>query len=441
MQVQISETSDLGRQMAITIPAATVDEMLTQRYTELTKTVKIDGFRPGKVPVEEVKKRYGEKVTQEVVQQIMQQQVPTAITENKVQPAGQPRINDLGNLQEGADYTFKVDFDVYPTIEPKGYEKIKLTRDVATPDDKMVDEALMNIFNSAKQYEKKDGAVADGDQALLDAVGYLAGEKEPFEGGRLEGFNVVIGSGSLIPGFEEELVGLKAGDEKSFDITFPKDYHAEAMAGQAARFECVVKEVQGATKTEPDDEFAKNFGAEDLADLKAKVQERTEQDLKEASEQRIKRNLFDALDKENQFAVPEGLVNAEFDSIWQAQMQELQQRGLPPEALGKSIDEMRTEFRDLAERRVRLGLLLAEIGKQQAVDVKDADVDAEIARMAEQAGPQAQQLKEYYAQPQNRQQLIGPLFEQAVVAWIMETSDVTEKEVKAAELIKEFTGQ
>lgn len=438
IQVNVENKGNLERQVNITVPAATVDEMFRERHEYLAKTAKIKGFREGHVPLNVIKQRFGEQVAQEITQYLVQRTLPQALEKEKIQAAGQPHIHDLPEPAEGKDYQYHAHVEIFPEIEPKGYEKIKITRYTAKPTDEDIESTLKRIEDSNKSFSDKDGEAEEGDMVIMDAMGYLKGEEEPFEGGDIKDHSIVIGSGALIPGFEDELKGMKAGEEKSFEIKFPEDYHAKAMAGKDARFDVHVKNVQSPEVKPADDELAKKFGAENLEDLKGKIREQFETDLAKAGEQRMKRELFDKLDEVNKFDVPPKLVESEFQAIWRNQMEELQRQGLPMEALGKSEDELRAEYRDVAARRVRLGLLITEIGRKENVMVTDEDINAEIDRVAATMPGQEDQVKAYYSQSDKRQQLMGPLFEKKVTDWLVSQGDVSDEELKSEDLLKEF---
>ena len=441
MQVNIEETGALTRKMTITMPGGDITQMFSARFEQLAADpkVKLDGFSEGRPkPVDVIKQKFGPRVTQEVTQQALQLGMGKAFQENKISPAGQPKVEGQPVATEGQDLNFVVLFEIFPTISPKAFEGVELTLENAEPTDKMVDDALDNVFQSTRQFEPKEGAAATGDRLTIDAVGILDGEQEPFEGGKLEGQKVVLGSGMLIEGFEEGMVGMKVGDNKALDLTFPKDYFMNTLANKKASFDVTVTAVEASTQKKPDDAFAQQFDAENLDELKGRIRTRLTEDLSRASQQRLKRTLFDVLDRENGFEVPTNLIDAEFQAIWQAQMTDLQRRGLPMTVLGENEDEVRAEYRELAARRVRLGLLLAKIGEENKIKVEENEIDAEIKRVAEDMGGQGDQVRTYYQDPKHRQELVGPLFEQKVVAWIIEKAKVTEKTVDAEDLMSEL---
>ena len=438
MQVAVTKQEGLKRLVEVTVPADKVSAAFDARFNALAKTAKIDGFRPGKVPMAEIEKRFGDKVEAEVSQALYQQFVPAALQQEKLQPAGQPHIHGDGELKNGADFKFHIHFEAYPEVTPKGYDKLKLVKETAEPTDSMVEDGLKRLLSQTQSYKKVDRAAKEGDQVTIDSVGTLDGETDPFEGGRLADHKIVIGSGMLIDGFESGLTGLKAGDEKDLKLTFPKDYHAEKFAGKKVTFATTVKEVAEPEHSEPSDAWAKQFEVKDLAELKVKIKERLAQDLAMASEQRLKRTMFDALDKDHKFETPSNMVESEFNAIWQQHVQDLGQRGMSPSMLDISEDEQRVEYRILAERRVRLGLLLTAIGEAEKIEVTQQEIANAIEERAAQYGDQGAAVREYFNQPQNRQMLVGPLFEQKVVDLLLEKNKPEEKKVKPEELLAEI---
>lgn len=439
MQISLENIGELSRKMNITVPAADIDRMAAERLAQIAKTVKVAGFRPGHVPMDVVKRQHGERVMGEITERVISESLAKAFTEKDVRPAGQPVMDaSTGLPEEGKDYNYTVTFDVYPEIKPSKVEGLKLTKEVAEPTDEMVNELLNRLAAARASFKEKKGAATNGNRVILNGEGFIKGETEGFAGGKLENFGVTLGSGQLIPGFETELEGVKAGDKKDVNVTFPKEYHSKELAGKPAVFKCEILRVEETAEAKFDDAFASMFGEKDMEGLKGKIREQLSTDLENASYQRLKRELFDKLEKDNAFPLPTSVVEVEFNSVWQAQLNDLKQRGLSIDALGKSEDEAKVEFRALAERRVRLGLLLAELGKEHDIKVEKADVDAEIAKIAAQNPGMENEVKKFYAQPQRQNEIVGPLFEKKVTDWIIAKADVKEKKVDTKELMKEF---
>lgn len=442
MQTEISQGQGLSRSISVTVPAATVAEHIEKRVTALAKNVKIDGFRPGKVPAKVVKQKLGDQVAQDVARMLVEECLPQALKQHEVKMAGQPRVHNNGPVEgfkvsEGADFTFQADFDVYPEVEPKGYTGLKLTKETAEPGDELVQAALGRLQGQMQSFAEKSGKAEMGDKVTVTGQGF-AGDVA-FEGGKLENFGIILGSGQLIPGFEEGLVGVKAGDEVDLDVKFPETYHATALAGKPAVFKLKVLKIEG-PKDEPlSDESVKQMGFANLEMLKDILKKGAVRDLTTASNQRLRRQLLDALEEANkEFDLPQGLVDAEHQALWRAQLQELQNRRLPIEALGESVEAAVASLRPLAERRVRLGLTMAAIAKAQKLEVTAQDVEKTVEEQIAAAGTQAAQARQYFANPANREQLVGPILEEKVAEWILSQSTVTEKTTTAQELLAEL---
>lgn len=439
MNISLENTGELSRKMQITVPAAEIDKMANERLEHLQKTVKMPGFRPGKVPLDVIKKNHGSQVLSELTESVISNSLAKAFTEKDIRPAGQPRLGEDSGLPElGSDYTFSVTFEIYPEVTLPDFSKIKITKEVAKPDEQMANDLLERLASSRLNFEKKEGKAESGDRVIIDAEGFVKGEKEPFAGGTLKAFQVVLGSGQMIPGFEDGLIGKEAGDKFDLEVSFPEKYHSAELAGKAAVFKTELLRVESSSKPEFNDDFAKTFGEETMDSLKKRIDEQLTVDLEAASTQKLKRQLFDAMDKDNTFVLPEGLVESEFNAIWQSQLQDLAQRGMKIEDMDKSEEEMKAEFKELAARRVRLGLVLSETGQKNDIRVEKKDIDAEIEKVAAANPEQADQVRAYYANPEQQNQIVGPLFEQKVTEWILSQAKVTEKEVKAEELVKEF---
>ncbi len=438
MQVVVEKKGDLGRHMVVTIPATDVEKVMTERLEEVRVNVSLPGFRPGKAPMDVVRKRYAEKVGADVQRDLIAETMPKAFDKEKVRPAGQPKV-EFGTFAEGKDYQYVIYFDVMPEIKPKKYEDAKLTRYTSKVDEKLVDKSLAELAKGRRIMKKVNAAAKKGNVAVITAKGFDTDGK-PVEGAEVTDFSLELGSGQFIPGFEDGLIGKKAGEKVSLDLTFPKDYHAKALQAKKVRFDVDVLEVQAGEEPKIDDEFAKSVGLKDLKDLKEKLSERLTADVASASEQRLKRELFDMLDKENQFAIPESMLQGEFETIWRALMEDMHRRGITFDIMGKTEDEVRVEHRELAARRVRLGLLLAEIGRAQNIEVTEAEIMEEVEKMASAYGDSADKVREYFKQPQARNEIVGPMYEKKVCDWILSKSKITEKTIDADELLAEIAG-
>lgn len=438
MQISLQNKGELGREMVITVPAKDVDAQLGQRLDRIAKSVKLDGFRPGKAPTNVIKARFGAQAAAELTEELVSNTLGKALKEKELRPAAQPRVT-FGTLQEGKDYSYTVLFDVLPTVEPKGYEGLKLTRYTAEPTDAQVSEVTDRLRDMNKTFSKKEGKAANGDRVLIDAVGYKDGKA--FEGGEVKQYWLELGSGSFIPGFEEGLVGVKDGDSKKLDLAFPKDYFNKDLAAQKVVFEVKVFGVEAGAAPELNDEFAKKYGAKDVTELKERIKADLIKELQTASDQRLKREMFDILVEKNKFTLPETMVEDEFTNLWGAFVQDLQRRGGNFAMLGKSEQDLQAEYKNLAARRVQLGLLITEIGNKEKVELSEKDIQAEIAEIAKAYGPQADKVIAYYKRPEVRAQITGPLFERKVCDFIYGKATITESKIDAKELRKELSGE
>ena len=445
MSMQIVEKSGegLSRVYGVTVPAADLAERLEARITEITPQLNIKGFRPGKVPPAHVRRVHGKALMAEVVEQTISESTQKVLEEKKLRPAGEPDLKpegDLGDVVDGkADLSFEIALDIMPDFEPGDPSTLELTRPVYKPGDDEVAAALAELAKQSRNYEPRTGKTVkakDGDQLTIDFVGRIDGEA--FEGGSAEDAKLVLGSGQFIPGFEEQLVGAKPDSDVVVKVTFPEDYQAAHLAGKEAEFEVKVKEVAAPVETEADDAFAEKLGIESLDKLKELLRENIEQQYAGASRFKLKRALLDALDSKHDFPLPPKMVEAEFGAIWTQVQQDKERGALPPEDAEKSDEQLETEYRKIAERRVRLGLVLAEIGRVNNVQVSDQELLEAMRQEAMRYGAQAQQVFDMFRQNPNAQaQLRAPIFEDKVVDLIVEKAKVEDKDVSKDELMAE----
>ncbi len=435
--MQVTETLNEGlkRGYAIQITAAELDAKVEEKLKEAQPEVEMKGFRKGKVPMPMLRKQFGQRVMGEAMQESIDGAMSEHLEKTGDRPAAQPEMKMANpDWKEGDDVDVEVSYERLPDVPETDFKKIKLERLVVKADDESVQEALDNLASSAKNFEdrKKGSKAKKGDQVVMDFLGKVDGEA--FEGGAAEDFPLELGSGSFIPGFEDGLIGVKAGEEKDVEVSFPDDYQAEHLAGKAAVFSCTIKNVKAPADTKIDDEMAKQFGAEDLAGLKAQITERLEAEYAGASRAVTKRALLDALDKAVDFDLPQSLVDAEAGQIAHQLWHEEN-----PEVEGHDHPEVEAtdEHKKLAARRVKLGLLLADIGQKAEVKVSDAEMTQAIMNQARQYPGQERQFFEFVQQnAQFRQQLQAPLFEDKVVDHIFESAAIKEKEVSKDDLQK-----
>jgi len=445
MSMQIVEKSGegLSRVYGVTVPMADLVERLDARIAEVTPTLNIKGFRPGKVPQAHVRRLYGKSLMSEVVQQTLNESTQKILTDNNLRPAGEPDLTPEGNIEavmDGkADLAFNLAIDIMPDFEPVDAATLSLTKPVYVPSAKEVDEAVDELAKQNRTYETKTGKTVkakDGDQVVIDFLGRVDGVA--FEGGTATDVELVLGSGQFIPGFEAQLVGAKVGADLVVKVTFPADYQSKDLAGKDAEFESKVKDIRGPIDSPADDAFAERLGIENLEKLKELIKGNLEGQYADASRFKLKRALLDQLDTKHDFPLPPKMVEAEFASIWDQVQQDKESGGLPDEDANKTEDQLQKEYRKIAERRVRLGLVLAEIGRANSVQVTEQELNEAIRREAMKYGPQAQEIFNLLRENQNAQaQLRAPIFEDKVVDLMIAKAKVKDKKVSKDELMKE----
>lgn len=445
MSMQIVEKSGegLSRVYGVTVPVADLNERLEARIVEITPQLNIKGFRPGKVPAAHVRRLHGKALMAEVVEQTISETAQKVLEDNNLRPAGEPDLKPEGDIAQvidgKADLAYEMAVEIMPEFEPTDLTKISLTRPVYEPTEKEVDEAVEELAKQNRTYEPRTGKslkAKDGDQLLIDFVGRIDGEA--FQGGTAQDSELVLGSGQFIPGFEDQLVGAKPGDEVIVKVAFPADYQAANLAGKDAEFTTTVKEVRAPVDAKADDAMAERLGIESLEKLKELLKSNLESQYAGASRFKLKRALLDVLDEKHDFPLPPKMVEAEFNAIWQQVQSDKARGGLPPEDAEKSDDQLQTEYRKIAERRVRLGLVLAEIGRANNVQVTDQELLDAMRAEAMRYGPQAQQIFDMFRQNANMQaQLRAPIFEDKVVDLIVEKAKVKDEKVSKDELLKE----
>ncbi len=445
MSMQIVEKSGegLSKVFGVTVPVADLNERLEARITEITPTLNIKGFRPGKVPAAHVRRLHGKALMAEVVQQAINESSQKVLTDNNLRPAGEPDLKPEGDFEKviegAADLAYELAIEVMPDFEPTDLTKISLKRPVYEPTDKEVDEALDELAKQNRTYEPRTGKSVKAkkdDQVVIDFIGRIDGVA--FEGGTGSDTDLVLGSGSFIPGFEDQLIGAKAGDVVTVKVAFPADYQAAQLAGKDAEFETTVKEVKAPVDAKADDAMAERLGVESLEKLKELLKTNLESQYAGASRFKLKRALLDILDEKHDFPLPPKMVEAEFASIWQQVQQDKDRGGLPPEDAEKTDDQLQGEYRKIAERRVRLGLVLAEIGRTNNVQVSNEEMQNAAVQEARRYGAQAQQIFDMFMKDQNFQaQLRAPIFEDKVVDLIVGQAKVKDQKVSKEELLKE----
>ena len=435
--MQVTETLNEGlrRGYRIVLPASELEETVNGKLAEAQPTVEMKGFRKGKVPMALLKKQFGQRLLGEAMQETIDGAMSKHFNDSGDRPAQQPDVKMTNeDWKEGDDVEVEMSYEALPTIPDVDFKAIDLEKLVAKADEAAVDEALANLAENAQDFRdrKKTAKAKDGDQIVFDFLGKVDGEA--FDGGASEDYPLVLGSNSFIPGFEEQLVGVKTGAEKDVVVTFPEEYGAAHLAGKEAVFSCTVKAVKEPVPAEINDELATKFGAEDLAGLKVQIGERIEAEYAGAARAVMKRALLDALDEKVKFELPPSMVETEAGQIAHQLWHEEN-----PDVQGHDHDPVETtqEHRDLAERRVRLGLLLAEMGQRAEVQVSDAEMQQAVMAQARQYPGEERQFMEFVqSNEQMQQQMRAPIFEDKVVDYAFELANVTEKEVSKDELEK-----
>ena len=433
--MQIVETTNEGlkRAYTVTIPAKDISARVEGEIKKIAPQVRMPGFRPGKVPANLVRKLHGESIHREALNTTIREAMDKLVSDNALRPAMNPDVALGEGYEEGKDAELTVSLEVLPQIDAPSLEGLKLEKLTVPVSEEQVDEAVERIASQQQRFETKDGAAADGDQVICDFTGKLDGVE--FEGGKAEKQPIVIGAGRLIPGFEEQLVGIKAGDERTITVTFPEEYQAKDLAGKETTFDIVAHEVKAPAEAKIDDDFAKELGLESLEQLRNLLKGQLEQETAGLTRTAMKRSLLDQLAAGHDFEVPPTMVEAEFDQIWQQLTHEASHEE-DPEAALKEIEAEKDDYRKIAERRVRLGLLLSEIGQANSVEVTQQEMSMLVAQAAQQYRPEdRQRFMEYVREnPMMAAQLRAPLYEDKVVDFLIEKAEVSEREVTREEL-------
>jgi trigger factor len=435
MQLTESRSEGLLRVYDVVVPASELQQKLNAKIAEVQPRVRINGFRPGKVPASHIRKVYGPGMMQDIVNEAVQTSTRQGL--EKVRAASEPSLDlksDMNEVMAGKqDLKFELSLEVMPDFEPVDLKNVAITRPVTPVTDEQVEEELGKLAQANRGFEDKDGAAAEGDELNIDFVGRIDGAA--FDGGSMNGARLVIGSKQFIPGFEEQLVGAKAGEERTLKVSFPDDYPVADLKGKAAEFETKINGVRKPKEGAPDDAWAKDLGFDSLGALKEALKQRIESEHAQQSRAKAKRVLFDAFDDAHDFELPPRMVEAEFAQIWRQVEQDRAAGRSDPSDAGKSDDDLKSEYRDIAERRVRLGLLLAEIGRRHNIQVSDEEVGRAISAQARQfPGQEREVIEAFKRNPGMVAQVRAPLYEEKVVDYILELVKVTNQTVSREEL-------
>jgi trigger factor len=442
MNIKEVKVDGLSRELQITIPAADMVAKLDARIEEVKGDVQLRGFRPGKVPASHVRKTFGNQLMGEIIQQTVNESSQQTLNEREERPAMQPEIKLVGEVDDviagTAALTYDITYEVIPAIELTDFAKLKLSKPVVEVGDEQVSEALDRLGSSRKDFAPrgKTAKSKEGDQVKIDFLGRVDGVA--FDGGEAAGFDLELGSGQFIPGFEEQLIGKKAGDKVDVNVTFPEEYGNADLSGKAAVFEVTVHEVSAPKDAEINEEFAKSLGMESLDSLKDAMRDQIGKDYGDMSRGHLKKQLLDELSDAHDFELPPSMVNLEFEQIWHQFEQELENGNKKIEELDESEEDLRSEYRAIAERRVRTGLVLAEVGANNEIEVTQEELNQGLMQRVQQFPGQEQQVFEYFQQnPEAMAQLRAPIFEEKVVDFICELASVTERKVSLEELMVE----
>ncbi|WP_416399242.1 trigger factor [Allohahella sp. A8] len=430
MQISVESTSPIERRMTIDVPSATVESEVNKRLQKAAGSAKINGFRPGKVPMSVIKGRFEPSVRQEVVGEVMRDSYIAALQKESINPAGHPKFEPL-NLKSGEDLKFVAVFEVYPEIEIKNLDKISLQRETTEVSDADIDTMIETLRKQSANWETKKGPAEDGDRVIIDYKGIVDGEA--FEGGTAEKQEIIIGAKRMIPGFEEGLIGLSEGDEKTLELQFPEAYHAENLKGKAAQFEVKVHTVESQQLAEVNDEFFAQYGVSEGGEeaFRAEVKRNMQREGDQAIENRLKNSIVHQLIEHNEFAVPSALVNQEIDRLREDAVQrfggggQIQASQLPAEL-----------FKDQAEKRVKTGLIFAQIVKDQGIKASDDLVDEKITNMAASYQEPEEFIKYYKSNAEQRAQVESVVMEDLVVKHIMDNAKVEDAQVSYQEAIR-----
>ncbi len=442
MQVTETLSSGLKREYKVVVNAAELDKELNSKLADLSKRANIKGFRPGKVPVPHLKRVYGKSAMAEVVQKAIDDRSKALLEEKKLKPAYQPEVKlpedeaEVNAVMDGkGDLAFSLSFEVIPDFEVKDHSGLALVKHLVEVTEDHIAETLNRFASQSKNFEEKHGEAANGDQLTISFVGTI--DDTPFEGGTADDVQLELGSNQFIPGFEEQLIGAKAGEERTVRVTFPESYGVAELAGKPAAFAVKVTKVEAPKQAAIDEDFAKKMGFEDLTKLKDTIKERMSQEFGQMTAMKLKRDVLDALDKLYDFELPVKLVEAEFNGIWTALTNEMKRAAKSFADENTTEEDARKEYKAIAERRVRLGLVLGTLGEKEGIQVNEQELQQALMNRMRQFPGQEKQVMDYYRKnPAALVELRGPIFEQKVVDLIVSRAKVDEKKVGKEDLQK-----
>jgi trigger factor len=441
MQVTEEKNEGLQREFVITLEASEIDEKVESRLREIGKNQKIPGFRPGKAPMSILKQRFGQAVMGEVLERAVGDSSQQVIQERGLRPAGQPNIS-VESFDEGQDLVYRMSMELLPDIEPMDFSALNVTTYKIQVPDTEVEEALERLASQQKESKpvEEPRPAQKGDVLVVDFSGEVDGEKYP--GMEAEDHHLELGANRFVEGFEDQLIGVQPGEETTVEVTFPEAYMNSQLAGKTAQFHVKVKELREAEPVQIDDELAQKFGEEDLSSLKERVRDQIRQDYERLTRQRTKRQLLDQLAEGHTFDVPQSMVDSEFDQIWQQIEHDREHGHLDADDAGKSEEQLKEDYRQIAERRVRLGLLLSEVGRNQNVEVSHEELNKALIEEVQRYPGKEREVFEYYQNNQDAlQNLRAPIYEDKVIDYILELAQTDECEVTTDQLREELEAE
>nr|CRH07513.1 Trigger factor [Candidatus Magnetococcus massalia] len=439
MEVSVEEKGPFDREVTVRVPADQVSALFNQEISKLAASVRLPGFRPGKVPRKIIEQRYGDSVRAEVADQLFRSSYPQALTQESLRPIGTPELS-VGELAQGEDFTYTASLQIFPSVEPTGYTDIALTKPMVEIEEGDVDKVVTQVQEANAVYSAVDGAeAAEGDRLKFDFEGFI--DDEPFEGGKADDYELELGSKQFIPGFEEQLLGTKAGVDIDVKVPFPEDYHAKELAGKEATFKCKVKEVQQRSMPEVNDELAEKAGVPEggVEALRKEIRSRLEREAEKASRNELKQQVFNALLEANKMDLPSQMIDQEIEAMVKIAKEEYKRQGVDPDQMGMSDETWRQQYDEKAKERVSLGLLMGAITSKESIQVDDAAVEAHLDEMIQQfaQGEYGEELKKHMRQDKDRmEELRGSVLEEKVIDWVIENGTLTEEKKSFAELVE-----
>lgn len=432
MNVTVEELSSIKRKLVVEIDAEQVAGEIEKAYRKIAKTAVVKGFRKGKVPRRILEQQYAPRMENDVVGSLINDSLFKAMIDNKVNPVSQPQVVESAKLEAGKPFSYEAEVEIRPVVEAKDYTGLKLEKEKVAFDESIVDERLAQLAESRSSLEVTSRKKArEGDTVIIDFEGFIDGDA--FENGTAKDYQLELGSGSFIPGFEEQIVGMKREDEAEVEVSFPENYGAKELAGKPAKFKVALKEIKEKVVPKPNNDLAKEVGFDSLKDLKARIRDDSMREQTDRVQNQMQEQMMDLLVAANEFEVPEGMVQSQLEHLKQNFSQRLQSQGMSLEMLGMNDEGFATAYREMADKQVRGELILDAIAAQEELKVKDAELEAKMEELAAQSNAPLEQVKTYFDNPQAKEGLSGQILQEKVVAFIVDKAKVTEVEPKVEE--------